>query len=134
MLCTTNTETPIPHEAFFCILCRFTFVQYEDLSLDIVNKSKNLLDFFGLPLSEAIRKTIMTGTKDYLNTSRHTFSWRKQLIYSNMVKIQEKCGRVLDLLGYRWFSSPEQYRNMSLSPFNSGHTLPWQRQHFMGSL
>ena len=100
----------------------YRVIRYEEFSLDIWNKSKNLFSFLGYDLSEASKKFLINHTQkdkynakpEVWNTFRNPkdtpFHWMQALTFDQILKVQNECGQTLKLWGYRVFKQPEELK------------------------
>ncbi|XP_069982593.1 carbohydrate sulfotransferase 1-like [Penaeus vannamei] len=105
----------------------YKFVLYEDLSLRPKKVVKELWRFLNLKPSRRTLSLLARNAKTpstllyrlpystQRNSPCHTFSWRKQLNYTMLMRVQEACKDVIRRLGMRLFASEEEYRDLSIS-------------------
>ncbi|XP_063588383.1 carbohydrate sulfotransferase 4-like [Penaeus indicus] len=97
----------------------FRAVRYEDVSFNVFNKTKELLDFFRLDFHPNIQKFLHTHTSRNKGGVSSTFRdskaapvhWQKDLSWEEVQRIQGVCGKALQLWGYEIAQSEEHLRS-----------------------
>ncbi|XP_058126700.1 carbohydrate sulfotransferase 5-like [Anopheles ziemanni] len=88
---------------------RFLVIRYEDLSLDTYGKTKEILDFYGLPFHPEVKAFLDTHTTQdiggvsstYRDSKSAPFHWTKELTFDYVQKVQESCVSAMRNWGYR---------------------------------
>ena len=98
----------------------FRAVRYEDLSLDIWNTSRSLLQFFDLDMEPTVEsflkihteKDKFQGKPKVWNTFRDPLQapvhWKHELSFDEIKQIQDECQEVMRLWGYKTVSTKEE--------------------------
>lgn len=91
----------------------YSIVRYEELSLDIWNASKNLLNYLNLDMQPEIEDFLKHHTQqdkfsahpEVWNTFRDPkqapIHWKKDLSFTEVVHTQQECWEAMQLWGYR---------------------------------
>ncbi|XP_071526341.1 carbohydrate sulfotransferase 6-like [Panulirus ornatus] len=103
---------------------RYTLVRYEDLALHPQAEVRRLYAFMDLPYTPLVAHKVAHHTLGLVDeiTSTHPFStfknstatvfeWRGRLPFTEVERIQQVCGDVLQAYGYRLFTSRQDYEN-----------------------
>jgi hypothetical protein len=88
---------------------KFKVVRYEDLAIESHHQSREILNFYGLPFDEAVKKFLDTHTKanegDKYSTFRNSesvaFNWTKKNSFTDVEEIQHDCKEAMKLWGYK---------------------------------
>ncbi|GAB0096024.1 carbohydrate sulfotransferase 4 [Sergentomyia squamirostris] len=88
---------------------RFRVVRYEDLSLDPYDMTKEILQFYGLPMDPEVEEFLESHTKHdiggvsstYRDSKSAPFHWIKDLSYEEIDTIQNGCTKAMELWGYK---------------------------------
>lgn len=95
----------------------FKSIRYEDLSLNLYNKTGDIFKFLGLPFHPKVRKFLETHTKNkagnsfstHRNTSVTPFHWMMEMDMEYIRQIEQICADALDVWGYRIASNDMDY-------------------------
>ncbi|XP_076029881.1 carbohydrate sulfotransferase 4-like isoform X2 [Oratosquilla oratoria] len=97
---------------------KYMVIRYEDLSLQLNKKLKEVFDFLSWEFTEHTKQTFEKYTKvrnmKELSTYNHTFAWRDSIPFEKVQEIQSACSESLKYLGYRNFDTAKDLRNMTL--------------------
>ncbi|CAL4190173.1 unnamed protein product, partial [Meganyctiphanes norvegica] len=97
----------------------FKVVRYEDVSFDVYNKTKELLDFFHLSYDSRMEDFLDTHTKNdkdkkasstFRDSKTAPIHWRSELSWNEVEKIQKVCNKALSLWGYESAKDEEHLR------------------------
>lgn len=88
---------------------KFKVLRYEDLAIDLFNKTGDIFRFFGLPFHQNVQLFLETHTKfrngDNFSTFRNTtstpFNWMTKMNIENIRNIERVCESALDVWGYK---------------------------------
>lgn len=106
---------------------RYMLVRYEDLARNPLQKTKEIYDYLGLPMDKNVGEWIQNNTRGSNDVSaKHKYgtvrdsaanaeSWRLKLSYDMVDYTQTVCQHILQELGYKTVSSPEELKNLSLT-------------------
>lgn len=97
----------------------FRAVRYEDISFNVFNETKELLDFFRLDFHPDIQKFLQTHTGRNKGGVSSTFRdskaapvhWQKDLAWEEVQRIQGVCEKALRLWGYELAEGEEHLRS-----------------------
>lgn len=97
---------------------QFEAIRYEDLSIDLSNKTREIFKFLGLPFHTKVGKFLQTHSKykvgnhfsTYRNTSVAPFHWMLEMDIERIRQIEQICADALDVWGYRIAGSYIEYR------------------------
>uniref|UniRef100_A0A182J7N5 Sulfotransferase domain-containing protein n=1 Tax=Anopheles atroparvus TaxID=41427 RepID=A0A182J7N5_ANOAO len=101
---------------------RFRVIRYEDLSLDPYGKTKEILDFYGLPFHPEVKAFLDTHTTQdiggvsstYRDSKTAPFHWTKELTFDYVKHVQDSCVSAMRNWGYRNATSErELYDNFN---------------------
>lgn len=116
-------------------LRNYRLVRFEDFVYELESKTERLADFLGFNISEAVRKWI----KEFSNTpegkrwtetrrkSRTIENWRTTISHEDMIKLQNDCRDILNILGYREFNNIEEQSNKTVSVLEEMRNFPRDR-------
>ncbi|XP_060598558.1 carbohydrate sulfotransferase 1-like isoform X2 [Ruditapes philippinarum] len=100
---------------------RFKFIYYEDLSVDILNKSKILYKYLGMNANESYYpqiikvKSFKNKTSDETErTINNAYWWRGALNWEIVEQMNDICRGVYNELGFKSFYSIHEYNDMSI--------------------
>ncbi|XP_023237769.1 carbohydrate sulfotransferase 3-like isoform X1 [Centruroides sculpturatus] len=89
----------------------YLWIRYEDLSLNTVNVSRNLLKRLSLPFSRLLESYLLSHVRSKLideknpystrrNSSTVPYKWLKSLTFPEINNIQTKCFEAMNIFGY----------------------------------
>ncbi|XP_056595991.1 carbohydrate sulfotransferase 1 [Triplophysa dalaica] len=106
---------------------RYMLLRYEDVARNPLQKIKEVYEFLGLSMEKNVVDWIHNNTRGNNDASaKHKYgtlrdsaanaeSWRLKLSHDIVDYTQTVCQHILDELGYKAVSSPEELKNMSVS-------------------
>ncbi|XP_014003341.1 carbohydrate sulfotransferase 1 [Salmo salar] len=116
---------------------RYMLVRYEDLARNPLQKTKEIYEYLGLIMDKNVGDWIQNNTRGSNDLSaKHKYgtvrdsaanaeSWRLKLSYDMVDYTQTVCQQVLQELGYKTVSSPEELKNLSLTLIEDKTFLPF---------
>lgn len=104
---------------------RYLLMRYEDLVRKPLAQTARLYDYAGLKFLPHLQTWVHnitqgkgTGSHPFKTESRDAVStsqaWRLSLPYKEVSRLQEACGKAMNMLGYRLIRSEQEQRNLSL--------------------
>ena len=106
-------------------------IRYEDFALNPIGNTLKMYDFIGINMTMEVKEWLDKATsianKNDLsvaspqglrrNVKTVLNSWRKELPFTAVQIIQNKCKSILDILNYKKFDSNEEMKKLSVSYF-----------------
>lgn len=107
---------------------RFTLMRFEDLSTDPTTNAKLLLNKFGIPYSASIRRFLKIHTNstssDFTKRNPYTttrnsksvaYEWMQTLNMTDILKVQNICGDLLQEFGYSFIGNDTNSININVT-------------------
>ena len=99
-------------------------IRYEDLCLDIFNKSKEIYDFLHLNIHKGLKFWLKNhtskdqgGPADIFRHSKTTSTrWKTQMKWEDVNQIQSFCGKAISLWGYNLAKNKSDF--LTFNPIN----------------
>ncbi|XP_057186185.1 carbohydrate sulfotransferase 1 isoform X2 [Triplophysa rosa] len=116
---------------------RYMLLRYEDVARNPLQKIKEVYEFLGLSMEKNVVAWIHNNTRGNNDASaKHKYgtlrdsaanaeSWRLKLSHDIVDYTQTVCQHILDELGYKAVSSPEELKNMSVSLIEDKTFIPF---------
>lgn len=116
---------------------RYMLLRYEDVARNPLQKIKEVYEFLGLSMEKNVVDWIHNNTRGNNDASvKHKYgtlrdsaanaeSWRLKLSHDIVDYTQTVCQHILDELGYKAVSSPEELKNMSVSLIEDKTFIPF---------
>jgi len=99
---------------------KFMFLYYEDLTDNALDKVKALYKYIGMSESpekiERLKALSVFSDKSLRSDGKNStaFWWRNQLSWDIVQKVDKECSSVINLLGYKLFSTENQLKDLSI--------------------
>ncbi len=105
----------------------YKLIRYEDTAMNPTKSAQEIYEFLGIPFPEPLYDWIEANTKFNKGGQRsHTrnsksiaHAWRQHLNLSDVLHVQDKCRKVMTLLGYNIVNSTQQLLDTSYSVMGS---------------
>lgn len=116
---------------------RYMLVRYEDLARRPLQKTREIYSFLGLAMEKGVEEWIRNNTRGSNEVSaKHKYgtvrdsaanaeSWRLKLSHDIVDYTQTVCQQVLEELGYKAATSPEELKNLSISLIEDKMFVPF---------
>uniref|UniRef100_UPI00358DE1BE carbohydrate sulfotransferase 1 n=1 Tax=Myxine glutinosa TaxID=7769 RepID=UPI00358DE1BE len=113
---------------------KYMLVRHEDLSLNPIEKAKEIYKFVGIPMENEVKKWILKNTKDVKHNNSNIYAtvrnsstivdhWRSQLSFDMVQLIQTLCSNTMVHLGYKFTKTPAELRNLSISMLEENFSI-----------